>query len=66
MISNAVIIGLVAWNIYITYELRDQIEELRERQGKLFMRIAINEIQRNTAPARNKNKGGTDNRGEKC
>jgi len=58
MISSAVIVGLVAWNIYIIYELRDQIEELRKCQDQLFMRIAINEIQRNTAPARNKNKDG--------
>lgn len=58
MISSAVIVGLVAWNIYITSELRDQIEEQKATIGSLTRLITLYEMRRNTAPARNKNKGG--------
>lgn len=54
MIGDAIIIGLLTGIMFTLWKLIEQIEELRECQNKLFTRIAINEIQRNTAPARNK------------
>ena len=58
MLTDIIITLLLIALVFHTYQLREQIEELRERQDHLFARIAINEIQRNTALARNKNKGG--------